>query len=332
MATRPANGGRPVLTVVNQAQPTPADAAAAALMADERPRTQRKRRLLLWAWVFTVVLYFSWEAATYSGLFAYLTEWQFDHIGQDLPTFTFGLLTTLLAWPALRLFRRRARRAEDDEEDGAARALQNDVAAAIDSSRDYFHWLSGFAAALGLAAAAALAYTLTLPTLEGSVREVRLSGIAEPAEGPVALVGTIGYGRVASFSRGILFLRRSELYAPVMPPGARRVGIRYFVEFNPDERAEIHGGIGLTRRRGILVRNDMPGALIRLYRYLGYLPADRYYVLYASAKTIRWPYYIFALQFGLGALVFAVAALFQRRHLGRIARAGEVTRSPASLL
>ena len=66
------------------------------------------RLAALWLWVLVVVLYFAWEAATYSGLFAILAEWQFDRLGQDLPTFNFCLLTMALAWPALLVLRRGA--------------------------------------------------------------------------------------------------------------------------------------------------------------------------------------------------------------------------------
>ena len=286
-----------------------------------------KRRAFLWTWVLVSVLYFSWESAAYRGIFAYLTEWQFDHIGQDLPTFTFGLLTTAAAWPALHLFRRRREDQQDLAEDATeaeraealAREEFSDSLAAIDAARDYMHYLWGFTAALLLAAIVALLWTLALPRLEGPTRSVDIAG-AEPKEGPAELVGTVAYGRIASFSRGILFVRRSELYAPILPPGGKRSDIRYFVEFSPDERALIHSGASLTRRRGILVRNDLPGALVRLYRYLGYYPATRYFVLYASSQTIRWPYYMIAAQFILGALTFVISALFQQRHLGKIVR------------
>ena len=284
-----------------------------------------RRRVFMWTWVMLSVLYFSWEAAAYRGIFAYLTEWQFDHIGQDLPTFTFGLLTTLVAWPALRLFRRkRTAQAElaDDATDAQrsvadAREEFHDSIASVDAARDFMHYLLGFSAALLLATAVALLWTLALPRLEGPTRQVSIVG-AEPAEGPAELVGTAGYGRIASFSRGILFIRRSELYAPILAFDGNRDNIRYFVEFSPDERQLIHSGSSLTRRRGILVRNDMPGALVRLYRYLGYYPAKRYFVLYASSATIRWPYYMIALQFGLGAAVFVVCALFQQRHMRKL--------------
>jgi hypothetical protein len=272
--------------------------------------------------VLAVVLYFSWEAAAYRGLYAYLAEWQFDHIGQDLPTFTFGILATLFAWPALRLFRRRRRRRRSLSRNAtaaqraahAAQAERRDYESAIDASRDYMHFLYGFAAALAFAAMVAVIWTLFLPRLSGNAQEISIAD-TNPPEGAVRLSGTVDYGRIASFSRGILLVRRSELYAPIIPAGMKDVPVRYFVEFSPDERTGIRDGASLQRRSGILVRSDLPGALVRLYRYLGYDIGKPYYVLYASSMTIRWPYYMIAVQFALGALVFLITGLFQRRHM-----------------
>jgi len=275
--------------------------------------------------VIAVVLYFSWEAAAYRGLYAYLAEWQFDHIGQDLPTFTFGLLTTLFAWPALRLFGRRRRRRSlprnatpAQRAAYAAQAERRDHDAALDAARDYKHFLYGFAGALAFAAAVALIWPLFLPQVSPNAREISIAD-ANPPEGAVRLSGTVDYGRIASFSRGILLVRRSELYAPIIPAGTNGP-IRYFVEFSPDERTGIRDGASLKHRAGILVRGDLPGALVRLYRYLGYDIDEPYYVLYASSMTMRWPYYMIALQFGIGAIVFVLVGLVQRRHVKLRAR------------
>lgn len=318
------------MTSAGQDDQQPADSGASVIArpgeADvEREQRVSKRRVFMWTWVLLTVLYFSWEAAAYRGIFAYLTEWQFDHIGQDLPTFTFGLLTTLVSWPALRLFRRK--RSPREEADAglsdSQRALADqrseldDSVSAVEAARDFMHYLGGFTAALLVATVAALLWTLALPRLEGQARSVAVTGV-DPGEGPAELVGTMDYGRIASFSRGILFLRRSELYAPILPPDGTRRDIRYFVEFSPEERGLIDGGSSLSRRRGILVRNDLPGALVRLYRYLGYYPASRYYTLYASSETIRWPFYMIALQFALGAAVFLLAAALQGLHVRRL--------------
>jgi hypothetical protein len=310
-------------------------AEASALEWDEGPASGpelTRRRVWLWLWVLVVVLYFAWEAVSYRGLFSIIAEWQFNHFGQDLPTFIFGALTTIFAWPALYLFRRRVL-VEESAADGNPAdpdaidlpAARRDAEAAEDAARDYMHFLFGFTVAMILAAAVALAWTLLLPKPEGPTQPIAVTG-ALPKEGPAQMVGTVQYGRIASFSRGILFLRRTALYAPVISPRDATGEIRYFVEFRPSERADISNGGTISHRRGILVRNDLPGALERLYRYLGYITSDRYYVLYASAETIRWPYYLVAIQFAIGGLGFLVCALFQRRRAGRLGRDARILR------
>lgn len=313
---------------------------------DEAPRKRGALPLqLLWLWVFIVVLYFSWEAASYRGLFAMIAEWEFDRLGQDLPTFNFVLLTMLLSWPALSILRRRRARemmAEEEDtdileasggetEEALERAYveqeeRRETALAFHAARDYMHYLFGFTVALWLAALVSLLWTLTLPNSTADARAYIPNSLSaqHPREGAARFDGTLRYGRIASFGRGILFARRTALYAPLFPPRGSDGRIRYFVEFLPAERPDIRSGSIISHRNGILVRSDLPGALIRLYRYLGYQPAPDYYILYVSLLTMRWPYYIIAAQFMLGGLIFLAAALWQRRHLRRLRR--EVTR------
>jgi hypothetical protein len=272
----------------------------------------RRRVLLLWGWTLLVVLYFTWEIYSYRGIFALIAEWQFVHLGQDLPTFTFGALVFIFSWPVARIlardYRTEAKRAGPSDKDS------EDLVAAVGAARSYMHLLFGLTMSLAFAMMVALAWTLLLPSAVGQPRPV-VATAGDPGEGVAALEGTVNYGRLASFSRGILFLRRTSIYAPVVRDEGHDQPIRYFIEFLPTERADISNGGSVTHRRGILVRNDLPGGLRRLYLYLGYTPAARYYVLYASPLTMRWPYYLAAIQLGLGALGFLVAALLQRRRV-----------------
>lgn len=288
------------------------------------------RLAALWLWVLVVVLYFAWEAATYSGLFAMLAEWQFDRLGQDLPTFNFCLLTMALAWPALLILRRRhvgdreaaefARAHGATDDDLGDEEWEREAQLALLSARDYMHFLSGFAVALGVAALVALLWTLTLPTGKEEPRSFTPAALNAPApqEGAARIEGAVRYGRIASFNRGILFFNRTALFAPIIPPQGGDGRVRYFVEFLPVERPDISAGATISHRTGILVHADLPGALVRLYRYLGYHPIEHYYVLYASAATIRWPYYIIAAQFLLGGLLFGATGLGQWRHVRKL--------------
>lgn len=306
---------------------------------DDRSASRRQphavRLQLLWLWVLVVVLYFAWEAATYRGLFAILAEWQFERLGQELPTFNFGLLAMLFAWPALILFRRRQLSPEEREQvlaeaglphqpaaADAVAQLREEGALAASAARDYMHFLFGFATALALATLAALAWTLFLPGGRGTPQRFQPDAAAFDTlhDGAARLEGGLRYGRIASFGRGIFFFRRTTLYAPIIPPPGDGREVRYFVEFLPAERAEVASGGSLSHRDGILVRRDLPGALVRLYTYLGYRTVPHYYVLYASPTTLRAPYLILAAQFALGALGFLFVGLWQRFHLARLPR------------
>jgi hypothetical protein len=298
--------------------------------APERRRKVSPRLAVLWLWVLVVVLYFAWEAASYRGLFAMLAEWQFDRLGQDLPTFNFCLLTMSLSWPALLILRRRHVTDEEAAQYARDRAIpdeeldddawERESQLALFSAQDYMHFLLGFGAALGIAALIALLWTLTLPSGTEPPKSFTPSVVNSPApvEGSARIEGAVRYGRIASFNRGILFFNRTALFAPILPPQGGDGHVRYFVEFLPVERPDIAAGATISHRTGILVHSDLPGALVRLYRYLGYQPVEHYYVLYASAETIRWPYYIIAAQFLLGGLLFGATGLGQWRHVRKL--------------
>lgn len=318
---------------------TPATRLSSAMSARTAPDGRRRaippHLAIMWAWVLLVVLYFAWEAATYRGFFAILAEWQFDRLGQDLPTLNFCLLTMALAWPALAILRRRRLSKEEDrvavahahahhhdldEDERADEQWEREAQLALFSAQDYMHFLFGFAAALGIAALVAVLWTFTLPTGREPPKSFTPSALnaPEPQEGAARIEGAVRYGRIASFNRGILFFNRTALFAPILPPNGGDGRVRYFVEFLPVERPDIAAGSTISHRTGILVHSDLPGALVRLYRYLGYHPVEHYHVLYASAATIRWPYYIIAAQFLLGALLFAATGLGQMRHVRQL--------------
>jgi hypothetical protein len=285
----------------------------------------KSRVRFLWIWVVLVVLYFLWEAASYTGLFARAAEWQLAHLGEYLPTLTFGLLVLLFGSPALLLFRRRRRRdAADAQADPSPAAQEAAASAAVVGTRfmRFLFWISG---ALAAAALASLLWTITLPSGGGTPREVVLGTASDraPAEGAVRLVGVIVYKRTAAFTQGLLVMRRGARYAPVFPPGDHDNMIRYFIELAPQDHLQPRMEDAVVVRTGILVRDSLPGALVRLFRYAGYRVASPHYVLYASPLTMRWHYYVTAVEFALGALVFLIVALFQRRHVRRLGAAAD---------
>jgi hypothetical protein len=102
----------------------------------------------------------------------------------------------------------------------------------------------------------------------------------------------------------------------MVAPGSTDQRIRYFVELLPREFGRPQATI--NNRTGVLLRNHLPGSIIRLYRYAGYEVTPPVYTLYISSMTLRWPYYVTAIQLTLAALIALLAAFLQHRHLRRI--------------
>jgi hypothetical protein len=274
----------------------------------------KSRARFLWIWVVIVALYFLWEAASYTGLFARAAEWQLAHLGRYLPTLTFGLLVLLFGSPALLLFRRRRRRADD---------VPPPASAVVTVGTRFMRFLFWIAGALAAAAVVALIWTLILPSASGTLRDVVLGtpSARAPSEGATRLTGVIVYKRTAAFTQGLLVMRRGARYAPVFPPVEHDNVIRYFIELAPQDHVQPRMADAVVTRTGTLVRDNLPGAVVRLFRYVGYRVATPHYVLYASPLTMRWPYYVAAIEFALGALLFLIVGLFQRRHVRRLGAA-----------
>lgn len=269
----------------------------------------------LMLWVLVVTLYFLWEAATYSGLYAWLSEVQFDRFGQYLPILTFALLVLLFASPAAWLLRRSPRGAARGSI--AGKPAESARAAAIASSVNFRRILLGFAGGLGAAAIICLLWTLALP---GMAQPTRLIAVEQPAprpltQGPAFVRGEILYSRTSAFTQNLFSRYRSVRFAPMVPLGSEEGAIRFFVELPPTVPGAQLPTDAVTTRPGILMRDSLPGSIVRLYRYAGYKVERPYYVLYSSTLTMRWPYYVAAGQLAAAALLTLIAALIQHRHV-----------------
>lgn len=267
----------------NSSRPAPETAC-------EPPRAGRRWGAAAWGWLVAVALALAWQAVTYRGLYPWAAEWQFARFDRDFPTLTLAGLAMLFGWPALLLRRRTARL------DGGLRVGHGSM-----------HALFGLAAALALAALASFGWTFALPRADGAPRLLAATARSLP-DGPAVLPANVRFGRVASFGRGILLLRHRALYAPVLDAG----GIRTVVELAADGTP--------PGRQGILVHAELPGPLVRLYGAIGYRLTARPAVLYASAATLRWPYYLAALQLALGATALLLAGWCQQQHVRRLTR------------
>ncbi|SEN61152.1 hypothetical protein SAMN05192583_3146 [Sphingomonas gellani] len=281
------------------------------MKSERTPRRVVVGRLLM-AWVLVVSLYFLWEADHYSGLYAWFAEWQFDLFGQYLPVLTYALLVIGFGWPAAWLLRAR-RRADRRELSGRE--------AVVYTSSNFRRVLFAFAGGLAGAALVVLLWTLTLPRVAPprQVVEVGSSLAGDPAEGPVILRGRIDYARTSALAEDLLVTTKGMRFAPMFgSSGDDGRQIRYFVELLPSDLGRPRTVPTRSVRAGVLVRNRLPGSIVRLYRYAGYTVEKPFYVLFASNASIRRPYIVTAVQLALAALIALVAALFQHRHVRRI--------------
>jgi hypothetical protein len=286
-------------------------------------RTRRRRQMavakiaILSAWIALVAVVLLWQATQYTGVMAVLGEWQFNAIGRHYPTFNYAFLVFVLSLPGYILFLRPRRRATTDLPGTGT------VRSAILFMRAIF----GTAAGLGAACLVVLIATLFLPGDAGPVQRIALNQaiIALPHEGLTQLSGHIIYERTAGFDEELVAVRRSSRYAPMVAPGDTTTDLQFFVQLPPVEGSAREGTSTMT---GILKRNGLPGAIVRLYRYAGYDLANPHFVLFADAATMRWPYLITAFQLAFGGLVMAAAGLWQRRRIGRL-RAAKRTLDPS---
>jgi hypothetical protein len=262
---------------------------------------------VLTAWAMIVTFYFLWETIAYRGLYARLSEWQFEQFGHYLPMLTISILIFIFASPALWL----ARLAPETKN----RRSTADQARLV--SYRFSRILFGVSGALAVAALGTFLWTFTLPTLKAPQHHIVVGqgDKIDVAPGPATLSGTIVYTRTSAFTQQILFKRRGVRFAPVIAPGQPAQSIRFFTELAPSD-AFVTGDIRpVSTRAGILERNALPGSIVRLYRYAGYKVENPYFVLYTSQQTLRWPYYLTAIQLLVASLVVLIAALLQYRHV-----------------
>ncbi len=289
---------------------------------------QHPSQVLLPLWIILVVAFFTWQEGTYRGLIALLAEWQFNEFGVYHPLLTFLLFVLILA-PLPFLFTRRRRKSAAAAASAAVPATdvlpaRNDLTHAIFEATRFLNVL--VVAAVGCFGAALLACVmiLMLPTAAGPIQRISASTTLPqaPSQGLTELRGGILYTRTSAFDEDLWLTHRNIRFAPMVDAGADPSVIRYFIELSPtdgSQRAET-----TSARQGILVKDALPGELFRLYRYAGFRVTPTHYVLFRSAATMRWPYWIWASEFAVGGLVIALGALvqwFRRRRL--IAREGQ---------
>lgn len=271
-----------------------------------------RQRVAAFTWLSLVAAFALWGTLTYRSLAGIIGEWEYRHLGQHLPIVTIMMLIAVLGSPALLLlWIHRRRHSDEGVADTSARTMRAEGRLLI-----ALGWASGLSM---LAALCTLGLTLTLPSAGGSLRPVS-SSMLSPGEGAVRLTGRVIATRTATFGQNLLFFHRAVAFAPV-ETGLRSGVTRYFVEMSrtqPDEAANRSGASGYT---GILKRNALPGAIIRLFEYAGFAIAKPHYVLFASRTSMLVPYYLTAANWLLASGVALLLALLQRWRLRRMLRA-----------
>jgi hypothetical protein len=283
--------------------------------ADATSRRRRRRAILISAaWLLIVSLFFGWQAITYQGFAKWAAEWEFGRFGTYYPIFTFLLFVGVCGLPVLIYWLSRRRKAETDalpEVRQGGRA----IAASTRLMRILFWVAGGFA----VSALVSLLLILTLPSEYGQIQQLTLGTPAalSPAEGRTALVGSVNYKTTAAFGEKLLSVRNVTHFAPIVARGAADSSFCYFVEL-----VELPGkpGVFAPVKPGILKRNALPGEIVQLYRNVGFRVEMPDYVLFASADSMRYPYFLLAGELAATGLLFALFGLIQRWRRNRLRR------------
>lgn len=290
-------------------------------MSEEHTRRRQGalKAPLFGIWIAIVSIVLLWQATTYSGVMAIISEWQYNNFGLQYPTFNYVFLVFLLGLPGYLIFLHRRSR-----EGGRAGMV-------FRSAEAFMRGLFGFAIGYGVAAVAALLALAMAPSGGGTLQQIAVgqSQVALPHEGATELRGAIIYERTAAFDRDLFVVERHTRFAPMVAPGSNTVELRYFVQMPPVDKRSREG---TSVMRGILQRNGLPGEIVRLFRYAGYQLDEPHFVLFGDVWDLRWPYLSTAAQLALGSVLSLLAGLWQRRRIGRLRETGRTpqnTHAPA---
>ncbi|MCJ2180059.1 hypothetical protein [Novosphingobium album (ex Hu et al. 2023)] len=287
--------------------------------AVKREPTPIWRRIAGAVWIALVALYFFWEAWTYSGTFAKLSEWQFGNFNKSWPTVTYAGLVLLFSLPGMLLLRRRKNKSPQPDDDASldeAGTAASELAIALKRATGLRKLLFYVGAASAISAFVSLAGLLFLPGF-GPAQQVITVGTdtdGKIANGPTTLIGRAILSRTATMGQDFIILDKEARFAPIMPKDDDGA-VRYFVQLTPAETAGARSNDRLIKVSGVLLRNSLPGPLLRLYRNVGISVNDTHYVLYRYPATMRRPYILNAIQMGVVALIMFILWWFQNRHI-----------------
>jgi hypothetical protein len=265
-------------------------------------------------WILLCGAYFLWEADSYRGIYAWLTEKQIARFGGYVPLFTYLFLFFLGSIPAL-ILRWLARRLRQ-QHNGSI----NPVAIALRRAGHIRQLLFGAAGITGLFVIGTLTYALFLiPASAGPAQTITATDVepADVAKGPARLVGG-ELGRVATFGQYWFIGERRVAYAPYRALALEGNATRLFVQLqstNSEQPGEI---VQRPSWSGYLVEGGMPGTMRALFAQLGAPAGDPYFTLYPDRRTFQSLYWVQAVQLALLTLFFLALGYLQSRRVRRL--------------
>lgn len=293
-----------------------ASAPMASMEASTPPTPmQRARRVRTIAIALTAIItgYFLIESMLYRGFSAWLSEWQFEKLGQALPVFTLAglvILFSLPAWIVYALVLHRARKASPAEAE-----VEPSLTYWVARATRFKKLMDGAATILLVLAVATFAWGAIVA---GTARQVRLSPSAQTTGlAGERVVGVIDPRLSVSVANNLILLNADTRYAPVIEP--KGGPLRYFVELPADPRDPQPD----FTHPLLEVKGQLPGAVVALYRKVGYSVDNDRYVLSPTMSSVQLPYRIGAVQLLVGAIIAFVIGRLQRRRITRITKKAE---------
>lgn len=264
-------------------------------------------------WSLVVAGVLIYQAVTYTGLFAFLAEWQFARWNALFPVATIALITFLLSLPFLVLILWRLQR----QRRHYGRATP---AATITRDKQILKWLLGAAAGLFLIGAILAGAAMSIGGFADRGPTV-ISASAPPPDDAswVRIRGAMLNDRVGYYQERFVIAGR-ELYVVPIAASGDATSIRYFAEVEPRQSG---GEITNDAFEGILRRASLPGGLQTLYENEGLSLTQPTYVIFRDRPSARWPYLSAAGDLSLlGLLCLLCFGLFRLR-LKRLEKAVE---------